>query len=153
VSDPTLAQNELARILVPALSGLVGALIGVIAGHLLTARRDREQKRREFAIKYLVEAWQNLELTSRQIDIVRKSQAMEKAIADIQLFGSPEQISLAQKFTQEMSAKGSSDATVLLQELQVSLRKELGLKKPPTKIFFLRVTPLLPDDLKRYNER
>jgi hypothetical protein len=151
--NDAIAQTDLVRLLLPALSGLIGAMIGVVAAHLLTARRDREQKRREFAIKYIVDAWQNLELGSRQIDVVRKSQVLEKAIADIQLFGSLDQIKLAQKFTLEMSASGSSDTTVLLQELQDSLRKELGLRKAPTKIFFLRVTPMRPDDLKRYNER
>jgi hypothetical protein len=148
------SQPELVRILITAFSGLAGAVIGVAATHLLTKRRDRDQKRREFALKYLIEAWQNLELSSYDsVDVVRKSRALEKAVADIQLFGSPEQIQLAQKFSQEMTAKSSSDTTVILQALQNSLRKELGLAGAPCKLFFLRITPKFPDDLKRYNER
>jgi cell division protein FtsL len=154
VSDVNFAQQEFLRLLVTALVGLIGAAIGVVTTHFLTKRRDREQKRREFALKYLIEVWQNLELSSYDdIDIIKKSRALEKAVTEIQLFGSADQIRLADSFAKEMTANNKSNTTILLQALQTSLRRELGLEPAPMKLFFFRLTPKSPDDLKRYNER
>jgi hypothetical protein len=38
-------------VIIPALSGLIGAAIGSMITHVLTKRRDRDQKRRELALK------------------------------------------------------------------------------------------------------
>jgi hypothetical protein len=147
-------ELDLAKILIPALASLIGAAAGVVGAHFLTRKRDRDQKRREFALKYIIEAWQNLEVSSRDgVDLVKRSHAMEKAVADIQLFGSPEQIMMADRFAKEITTNSSSNTTIILQELQNDLRKELGLKRAPVRLFFLRITPKNAEDLKRYNER
>jgi hypothetical protein len=95
-----------------------------------------------------------LELSSYDnVDLVKKSRALEKAITDIQLFGSANQIVLADRFAKEMTANNSANTTILLQALQTNLRKELGLEPAPMRLFFFRLTPKSPDDFKRYNER
>jgi hypothetical protein len=138
-----MAEITLLSILIPAASGLLGAVIGSATTHLFTRRRERDQKRQEFSLKYLIEAWQNLEEGSRVgTSIERKSQGLEKAIVDIQLFGSPSQIKLAKTFTDEMVSKNSSDTTVLLRDFQIELRKELGLQRSPVQLFFFRLTPI-----------
>jgi hypothetical protein len=93
-------------------------------------------------MRYLIEAWKNLEIGSRnETDIHRKSEVLEKAVADIQLFGSPEQIEMADKWAKDMVSKQSGDTTPLLRNLQDSLREELGLPKSP-RFFLFRLTPL-----------
>ena len=123
---------------------LIGAIIGALLGHKLTKERDREQRRRELVLTYLIDAWKNLETGSRDtIDIHRKSEVLEKAIADIQLFGSPEQIRMASEFAKSMTANNSANTTPLLSDLRDSLRLELNLKRAPT-LFFFRLTPRVP---------
>ena len=126
-------------------SSLIGGLVVAIANHFMTKRREREQRKREFVLKFLVDAWQNLEAGSRnEIDIHQKSKALEKAIADIQLFGSPAQIQMANTLAKEMVSKGSSGTTDLLADLQKDLRRELGLHPSPVRLFFFRLTPKIP---------
>jgi hypothetical protein len=129
------------------ISAVVGGTVVAIITHALTIKREREQKKREFILKFLVEAWQNIEAGSReQTDIHRKSEVLEKAIADIQLFGSATQIAMADKWAKEMVSKNSSDSTVLLNDLRDDLRRELGLPDPARKLFFFRLTPKFPRD-------
>jgi len=132
-------------ILVSVLSSLFGGLVVAAANHFMTRRREHEQRRKEFVLKFLIEAWQNLEIGCRDdLDIHRKSQALEKAIADIQLFGSPAQIAMADKWAKEMVTKGVGGTTELLADLQKDLRRQLGLQDSPVKLFFFRLTPKSP---------
>jgi hypothetical protein len=138
-----ISEYPFLAVLIPALSSIFGAIFGVIVTHRFASRRDRDQKRREFALKYLIEAWQNIEEGSREdVDIRRKSQLLEKAIVDIQLFGSPNQIQMAKRWTDEMVSKSTSPTTPLLQDFQHEIRRELGLKRSPVSLFFFRLTPL-----------
>jgi hypothetical protein len=137
-----MAEISFLSVGIPAVSSLVGAIIGSAITHLLTVRRDRDQRRREFKLKYLIEAWKNLEIGSRnETDVHRKSEVLEKAVADIQLFGSPGQIEMADTWARDMVNKQKGDTTPLLKNLQDSLRQELGLPKSP-RFFLFRLTPL-----------
>jgi hypothetical protein len=137
-------STALFSLIVSPAFALIGAIVGALLGHRLTRERDREQRRRELVLTYLIDAWKNLETGSRDnVDIHRKSEALEKAIADIQLFGSPEQIGMASEFAKSMTANSSANTTPLLSDLRDSLRLELNLKKAPT-LFFFRLTPRVP---------
>jgi hypothetical protein len=137
-TDPSIFS-----VAIPALSGLIGAAIGVFATHRFATTRDREQKRREFALKYLIEAWQCLEEGSRPgLDVGRQAKILEKAVVDIQLFGSAEQIKLARQWTNEMVSKNNSQTTPLLRDFQQQIRRELGLQRSPEELFFFRLTPI-----------
>ncbi len=63
---------------------------------------------------------------------------MEKPIAKIQIFGTKEQIELAQKFANDMSSENQASLTELLLSLRQHLRKELNLEPVPKKIKHLR---------------
>jgi hypothetical protein len=118
-------------------------VIGWFIGHLLSSKRNRDNKRRELQISYLIEAWRNLEDCTIRNDLTRAS-IIEKAIADVNLFGSKRQIDLAQKFSKEFAESGKSDLNDLLEDLRHDLRKELQLQHVSTRIHHLRIT--LNDD-------
>ncbi|MGH9679962.1 MAG: hypothetical protein ACRD4Y_08425, partial [Candidatus Acidiferrales bacterium] len=56
---------------------------------------------------------------------------LELAVSDIQLFGTPEQVQLAQKFAADLATTQGASIDKLLNELRDSLRRELG-RKPVT---------------------
>jgi hypothetical protein len=68
-------------------------------------------------------------------------QELESAVADIQLFGSAEQITLVRKFAEEFAAERSAGLEDLLESLRADLRKELDLGISPAKIVHLRILP------------
>ncbi|MBI4811690.1 MAG: hypothetical protein HY800_09685 [Ignavibacteriales bacterium] len=71
-------------------------VVGWFIGHRLSSKRDRSNKRRDLRVSYLIEAWRNLENCTNRNDLDTAS-ILEKAIADINLFGSDRQIELAQQ--------------------------------------------------------
>ena len=70
-------------------------ILGWFILHILSKRRDLSNKKKEITIQYLITAWQLLENASNRNDSTRNAD-VEKAIANIQLFGTPTQIQLAQ---------------------------------------------------------
>jgi hypothetical protein len=74
------------------------ALGGWYVTHLLTSTRDRSNKRRELRVKYLIDAYRQLEWASNRPFSLATAEKFEAALADIQLFGTPHQVCLAQEF-------------------------------------------------------
>lgn len=66
---------------------------------------------------------------------------LESAIADIQLFGSDRQISLAHKFAGNFVKNKHALLDEFLNGLRCDLRKELRLPATPEKIKHLRIIP------------
>src|SRR5579872_6080783 len=118
------------NLLGPMLVTILVAIGGWIAGHTLSARRDRLNKRREQRIGYLIEAYRRLESCARRGDKLDFSK-LESAIADIQLFGTAKQVELVQSFAIEFAAKGETTMDELLQDLRRDLRDELKLEVAP----------------------
>ena len=125
------------NLLGPMLVTIAVAIGGWIAGHTLSARRDRLNKRREQRIGYLIEAYRRLESCARRGDKL-DFQKLESAVADIQLFGTPRQVQLVQDFAVEFAAKGETTMDAMLQDLRRDLRAELKLESVPDRIFHLR---------------
>jgi len=114
---------ELAKYFLTPILGLVGAYFG----YLWARKKERDAKRRDLKINYLIEAYRHLEgcsIRKPSEDIDRK---MESCIADIQLFGTLKQIKEAQKIGQQLSETNECNPHDLLVELRKDLRKELGL--------------------------
>jgi hypothetical protein len=65
--------------------------------------------------------------------------ALESAVADIQLLGSPEQVHLARQFALEFAGAGQASLDRLLEALRLELRKELALPPLMEGITFLRI--------------
>lgn len=112
-------------------------VIGWIVVYILAIRQNTQIKKKEVTIEYLIQAWGKLEKASNRKDN-RYNTEIETAIADIQLFGTKQQIELAQQFAEEIARNKESSALELLILLRENLRKELKLEKAPRKFKFLK---------------
>lgn len=123
----------------------LGAVAGWFIVHVLENRRARESQRRELITKFLIDAYRRLERCA-----VRSGGSdpndMEPAIADVQLFGSANQVALAQKFAMQLAAEGNADLDELLISLREELRRELRLEPVPRPIKYLRLHKGMPTD-------
>ncbi len=126
------------QLLVPLLVTTAIAIAGWFAAHALTTRRDRANKRREQRIGYLIEAYRRLESCAHRGDHLEFSK-MESAVADIQLFGTPHQVSLVQALVTEFAAGGGASMDALLRDLRRDLRAELRLETVPDKVLHIRM--------------
>lgn len=111
-------------------------IIGWGIGYYITNLHQIKNKQREIITGYLIEAYRNIEEACARGDSITNEQKrkMEKAIADIQLFGSPKQVNKAKEFTEQMNKNSYGDPRKLLVELRNDLREELGIK-PASKDF------------------
>jgi hypothetical protein len=130
------------QLLGPLLVTTIVAIGGWFAAHRLAAARDRANKRRDLIVEYLIQAYRRLESCSNRADGPYDSTALESAVADIQLLGSPEQVTLVQRFAEEFAASRDSSVDELLASLREELRSELGLKRVPRDVKYLRVINL-----------
>lgn len=127
-------------LLIPLLVTSTVVIIGWFAVHFLLANRDHANKRHDTRVQYLMEAWRRLESASNRSDDSRSGD-LEAAIADIQLFGNPRQIELAQKFVGDFADTGRANLDELLNDLRQDLRKELRLETVPKNMKYLRIIP------------
>lgn len=121
---------------------VVSVLLSGYVAYITSVRRDRLSKQRDLRTQYLLEAYRRLEsATNRPPGSPADFRALESAIADIQLLGSPEQVHLAKKFTLDFAGSGAASFNQLLEDLRRELRKELALPPLDESIAFLRVVP------------
>lgn len=119
--------------LLPVIAGMVIAVAGWVVGYYSGSARDREAKRPEIRVQYLIEAYRRLEYaTDRPMlkpeDLLDYGHDVEKALGDIQLFGTEEQVELAKGVVASMNATGGNAETItLLNALRSDLRQELKL--------------------------
>ncbi len=115
------------------------AVAGWFIGHQFNAKRDKNNKRRDIQIHYMIKAYQNLESgIGREVYGEIYAGNIESALADIQLLGTAEQIEMAKKYSSDLTETGKTDASLLLNSLRESLRKELNLKNIDSPIFHHR---------------
>ena len=136
-----------ADILINSFVGIAAALIGagvIVVGWKVAHRQELERdivaKRRELRIQYLIEAYRRLEYVSNRPLTPETAPDFERAIADIQLFGSPDQVVLAQEFAREFAKTGSAPLDPLLSQLRQSLRDEIDLGKVPPQLVYVRMS-------------
>lgn len=126
---------QFAQIIVPAFV----AVVVVALTHLFTTHREITNRRREQRIGYLVGAFRGLSKANNYPRLWEVADDLEQAISDIQLFGTPEQVRLAQKFGEDLGKTQAAELDPLLTELRNSLRRELGMKPIPGRMLWLRV--------------
>jgi len=124
-----------AQIVIPALVALVVVALSLF----FTARRETTGRRREQRIGYLVAAYRGLSKANNHPRLYEVADDLEQAISDIQLFGTPEQIRLAQNFGEQLAKTQAAELDPLLTELRNSLRNELGQKAVPGRVLWLKV--------------
>jgi hypothetical protein len=121
-------------------SSLLTGIICAILGHWLSSVRDKKQRLREMRIKYLIDAYRVFTKANRHPRLYEIADQLEQAVADIQLFGSPDLIELTKKFTFEMAAHKTASLDDIQQVIRAYLRKELGEKVIQDKMFWLQIT-------------
>lgn len=133
-------RHEMLALLVPLLVTTGVAILGWFVANRLSVRRDRINKRRDLRVQYLIEAYRRLENASnRNLLPEEHGRALESAIADIQLFGSPAQIELAIRFARGFAQSKNESLDNLLAELRSDLRNELALESVPGHPVVLRL--------------
>ncbi|MGL1932509.1 MAG: hypothetical protein OCC45_12255 [Desulfotalea sp.] len=85
-----------------------------IIAHHFTSKREAQIKRREIRVTFLIIAYQKLE-NAIQRSSSQVGKDLESVIADIQLFGTHEQILLAKNVANNISNSGQVDLEQLLQ--------------------------------------
>jgi hypothetical protein len=124
--------------LIISLIAVISSVVGWFVVHSLSRKRDFENKKKEIRISYLINAWQLLESASNRDKDFSRYENIEKAIADIQLFGTQSQIEIAQQIADEFKTTLSADTLDLLIELRRDLRCELGLERVKDTFRFIR---------------
>jgi hypothetical protein len=107
-------------------------------------RRERIAKRRDLRVQFLIDVYRRLESVSNRPFSKETVGALESAIADIQLFGSPQQVRLAQEFAAGYARDRTHPIQPMLTDLRDDLRRELQLEATPLTPKAFRITT--PDD-------
>tara|TARA_B100000745_G_C20128451_1_gene386604 strand:+ start:1106 stop:1510 length:405 start_codon:yes stop_codon:yes gene_type:complete len=129
------------QLLIPAVIASTVAIIGWVIGHRLNAERDLKNSQRELRLKHLIRVYEVLLELGRNVDILGNYRDVEKAVHDIQLFGTPKHIELCRRFIGEIAENGKSDHTELTVEIRNFIRSELDLKIMDDKHLSLKITP------------
>ena len=122
--------------------GIITVLIAIIGWFIVyhfEKRRDHLNKRRDLHLQYLISAYRNLESASNRELTSTTASELESAVADIQLFGTANQVRLARGFATSFAQAGKASLDELLEELRRDLRAELQLDEVPRAMKFLRV--------------
>ncbi len=126
-------------ILFPALITTTVAIFGWYCAHKLSIKRDRENKKRDLTVSYLIEAYRRIERSANRPKTFANDLELESAIADIQLFGTPHQAKLAERFAFEIAENSNAKTDDLLIDLRKELRRELNLEPVAPEITYLRI--------------
>jgi hypothetical protein len=134
--------------LMPAEAAVIGASIGAAVtavgwffSHQLTIEREIQAKKREQRIAYLVGAFRTISKVKaydRMGELGKINDALQTAIADVQLFGTTEQVALLKAFVDSYVAQ-NINAQDILTSLRNDLRGELREGKVDETMIWLMV--------------
>ena len=100
----------------------------VVAGWNVSSFQSVDEARRQFETRYLVDSFRVVYSVSN-IDCMNpgESEALTKAVGDLNIFGTPAQVDLARRFANAMVEGGKARANALLKDLRDELRRELAM--------------------------
>lgn len=130
------------NISIPALQVFVSAFVAlfvVALGHAFTVRRDRQNRRQEQRIDYLISVYRAFCKANNHPRLYEVAEEIEQAVADVQLFGTPQQVRLVQQFADDLGTRQEASLNEILIELRDSLRAELGADPLSMRQVWLRV--------------
>jgi hypothetical protein len=139
------------NISIPVLQVFVSAFVAlfvVALGHAFSVRRDRQNRRQEQRIDYLISVYRAFCKANHHPRLYEVADEVEQAIADVQLFGTPAQVQLVQKFADELGTRQEAPLNEILIELRDSLRMELGADALPKRQVWLRIGRNDPEPFK-----
>ena len=130
-------DTETLKYVIPALV----AVIGWFVAHQFNVYRDRQNKRLDLRIQFLLDAYRRLEsAANRPHKTEEQTLAFESAIADIQLLGNGEQVAATVHFLQEYTSGSGAHIDEVLRLLREDLRKEIGLSEKVKNAVIFRFT-------------
>ncbi|MBI5039777.1 MAG: hypothetical protein HZB57_00740 [Gammaproteobacteria bacterium] len=119
-----MLDSETLKYAVPA----VVAVAGWFAAHQFNVYRDRQSKRRDLRVQFLLEAYRRLEsAANREAKTEAQMLEFESAVADIQLLGTPEQVAATVGYLRQHATGPGAQIDEVLRLLRRDLRKEVGL--------------------------
>ncbi|QKJ29036.1 hypothetical protein HQ865_04470 [Mucilaginibacter mali] len=129
-------------IILDIIKNLITVIIAVLGwriAHYYNSVRDKDLKRRELITNHLIAAYRILanDITKRE-ESVERDEKLEAVIAELQLFGSDEQIRLTKKLVEDIVKGGDFYFDDLLNSLRKDLRKELNLTPVNGNVKWLR---------------
>jgi hypothetical protein len=132
------------------------AVLGTVVGRLLGARGDIDNKRRDFRVHVLVDAWRNIERAVSRPG-ADETRGLEQALADVQLFGTPSQAEHAARVARSMNEGDAKTSCLdeLLEVLRLDLRKEMRLRRAESPLVCLRAgvqSAMMPSGEKKFPE-
>ena len=127
------------KLLFPLLITTFVAILGWFVGHWFNLKRDRADTKRDLQVKYLIDAYRRIERAANRSKRFDNNSELESAIADIQLFGTAQQVKLAQEFAFGIAKTSNASTDELLRNLRAELRTELGLEEVNPEIVYLRL--------------
>jgi hypothetical protein len=101
--------------------GLI-AVLGRILGHTLSAWNEAANRKRQYRIERLADAWRSIQIAANDTTTGAK-RILESALADVQLFGTLAQVTAATRV--ELALEIASERTPALLELLEGLRGDL----------------------------
>jgi hypothetical protein len=144
VHSKLLLRNNCLNSIAPLFSAAIGAAVAALGwpiAHWLASKREVLAEKRKLRVTYILEAYRRLENAGNRPIGPESDEGrdIESALADIQLLGTPKQIELAVKFSDEFAAKGAASFDPILYDLRNSLRQELELEPTSAPLKFLRI--------------
>jgi len=130
------------NISVPLLQVFVSAFVALLVvalGHAFTLWRDRQNRRQEQRIDYLVSVYRAFSKANHHPQLYEVAEDLEQAVVDVQLFGTPNQVALVRRFATDLGTAQTAEMDELLVELRDSLRAELGAAPIAGRHLWLRV--------------
>jgi len=119
----------------------VVAVVGWFAAHQFNVYRDRQNKRRELRVQFLLDAYRRLEsAANREAKTEEQMLAFESALADIQLLGTPEQVAAIVSYLRQYAEGRGTQIDDILRLLRRDLRIEVGLRGEVENAVFFRFT-------------
>jgi hypothetical protein len=110
-----------------------------IAGWWVVNAQQRRAVRRNMRIEYLLSAYRQLERVTNREPTKEHGRAIEEAVADVYLLGTPKQVELVADFAKNFAQAGGADLNNLLMDLRKSLRRELLLEDDDSNSVSLRI--------------
>jgi hypothetical protein len=110
-----------------------------IVGWWVVNVQQRRAVRRNMRIEYLLNAYRQLERVTNREPTREHGRAIEEAVADVYLLGTPKQVKLAADFASTFAQAGGADLNNLLTDLRKSLRHELLLEADESDSVSLRI--------------
>ncbi|WP_141715346.1 hypothetical protein [Burkholderia ubonensis] len=119
-----MPNAEMLKFLVPT----IVAVAGWFAAHQFNVHRDRQNKRRDLRIQFLLDAYRRLESAANRDGMTEEQKLeFESAVADIQLLGTREQVAATVTYLRQHASGAGAQIDSVLQLLRKDLREELGL--------------------------